>query len=100
MGDCDDGALFELLPDGPLDEVVRLEVHGGGGLIEDEDAGLAQEGPRQADQLTLALGEVLTLLGDLERGFGKCQKLVQLKRIIHKHQQYQMQHATTEEAPA
>ena len=40
----------------------RLQIDGGRGLVHDEDAGLAQEGPGQAEQLPLAHAEVLPAL--------------------------------------
>ena len=33
---------------------LGLQIEVGGGLVEDEDAGMGQEGPRQGDQLALA----------------------------------------------
>lgn len=49
----EDGAVFKLSPDGGLDEVVRLQVDGGCGFIEDEDPGLPQESSSQTHQLPL-----------------------------------------------
>ena len=65
VGDGDDGALRELLPDGGLHQVVSLQVHGRGGLVQDEDLGLPQEGPGQAHELSLTHGEVGAALSDL-----------------------------------
>ena len=36
MSDREDGAAFELLTNGRLNEVISLEVDGGGGLVQDE----------------------------------------------------------------
>jgi len=36
------------------DHGLRLRVHGAGGLIEDEDRGVLEEGPGQRDALALA----------------------------------------------
>ena len=74
VGDCNNRALRKLRPDGLLDQVVCLQVHGCRGLVQHQDLGLAQEGPRQTHQLTLPHAQVLTSLGDgvleplLERG--------------------------------
>ena len=66
VGDGEDGALPELLPDGGLDEAVRLKVHGGGGLVQHVDPGVPQQGPRQAHQLSLTLRQVFTALLHLQ----------------------------------
>ena len=52
--DGEDGAVLELVADGLLDALVRLEVDGGGGLVEHEHARVPQERARQAEQLALA----------------------------------------------
>ena len=44
----------EFLPDSSLNEIVRLQVDGRGCLIQDEDLGLPEESPGQADELSLA----------------------------------------------
>ena len=54
VGDGEDGAVGELLADGGLDQVIRLQVNRCGGLVQDQDAGLAEQGPAQAQQLPLA----------------------------------------------
>ena len=59
-------AVGELRPDGLLDEVVRLHVDGGGGLVQHEEARLAQQSARQADQLTLPHAQVLAALVHLQ----------------------------------
>lgn len=41
VGDGEDGALGEGGPDGRLDEVVRLQVHRGGRLVQHQDLGLS-----------------------------------------------------------
>ena len=46
-------ASFELLSDGVLDEVVRLHVDGGRGLVQNEHLGLPEQRPRQTHQLPL-----------------------------------------------
>src|SRR5437588_497888 len=42
-----------------------LHVEVGGGLVEDEDRGVAQNGPGDGDALSLAAREVLAVLADL-----------------------------------
>ena len=41
MCDGEYGAAVELLPDCGLDEVVRLQVHRGGRLVQHQDLGLS-----------------------------------------------------------
>lgn len=48
-----DSAVVKLRPDGRLNEVIGFEVHGRGGLIQDQDLCLPQQSPGQAQQLTL-----------------------------------------------
>ena len=43
-------------------KVYRLQIDGSCGLVHDEDAGLAQEGTSQTEQLPLAHAEILTAL--------------------------------------
>ena len=62
VGDGDGGAVGELPPDGVLDEVVGLQVHGGRGLVQHQHAGLPEERPGEAHQLPLPDGEVLAAL--------------------------------------
>ena len=50
----EDRALFELITDRQLDERVHLEVDGRRRFVEDEDLRLSEQGPREADQLSLA----------------------------------------------
>jgi len=52
--DGEDGAVGELPADRGLDQVVQLQVHGSRGLVQDQDAGLAEQGPAQTQQLPLA----------------------------------------------
>lgn len=54
MRDGEDGAVRELRPDGGLDQVIRLQVNGGRGLVQDQNAGVPQEGAGEAHQLLLA----------------------------------------------
>ena len=53
VGDGDDGAGGEVGLDGALDQVVRLHVHRGGGLVQQQDPVLTQQGAGQADELPL-----------------------------------------------
>ena len=48
MGNSKNGAVFELLPDGRLNQRVRLKVYGCCGLVQDQDLGLTQQGTGQA----------------------------------------------------
>ena len=52
------------IPDGGLNEVVSLQVHGGCRFIQDQHLGLPEEGPHQAHQLPLTHREVGAALGN------------------------------------
>ncbi|TNN53940.1 hypothetical protein EYF80_035838 [Liparis tanakae] len=54
VSDGEHGAVFKLSPDGGLDEIVRLQVHGSRSFIQDEDPRLPQERSSQTHQLPLA----------------------------------------------
>ena len=56
-------ALSKLPPHG-VPRTNRGHVDGSRGLVHDEDAGLPHEGPRQAEQLPLALAEILPTFRD------------------------------------
>ena len=43
VSDGEDGAVLKLCPDGGLDEVVRLQVDGSRGLIQNQDPRLPQQ---------------------------------------------------------
>lgn len=49
----DGGAVGELLLDGRLDEVIGLQIHGGSGLVHDQNLGFPKQSPGQAQQLPL-----------------------------------------------
>ena len=53
VGDGDDGTVGELLADRVLDELVRLQIHGGRRLVQDQDLGLMKQGPAQTHELAL-----------------------------------------------
>ena len=63
-----DARVAELLQRRALDQLVRLEVEVGSGLVEHEDAALLEQRARHAEQLALAGGEVGAALGHLRRG--------------------------------
>ena len=48
-----------------LDQVLRLGVHRRGGLVQDEDTGVGQDGPRQRQPLFLAPAQLDAPLADL-----------------------------------
>mmetsp|Transcript_11550 Transcript_11550/g.20526 ORF Transcript_11550/g.20526 Transcript_11550/m.20526 type:complete len:225 (+) Transcript_11550:877-1551(+) len=58
MGDGDGGAPLEHTANGLLNELVCLQVHGGGGLVQHQHTGLLQHTAGHADQLLLAEGEI------------------------------------------
>lgn len=51
--DGDDRAVGKLAADGGLNEVICLQVHRGGGFIQDQDLGFPKQSPAQAQQLPL-----------------------------------------------
>lgn len=53
VGNGEHGAVVKLRPDGGLNEVVRLQVHGRCGLVQHQDLRLPQQSPRQAHKLAL-----------------------------------------------
>jgi hypothetical protein len=66
VGDADDGAVFGEVVDGFLDFGFGLGIERGGGFVEDEDGGVADEGAGDGDALALAAGEALAAFA--ERG--------------------------------
>lgn len=54
----------KLLTNRPLNQRVRCHIDSTRGLVEDHDAGPGNNGPREAEQLALALREVETTFGD------------------------------------
>ena len=49
VGDDERGSVVQQLPQGPLDHRLRAGVHVGGRLVQDEDAGIGQDRPGEAD---------------------------------------------------
>ena len=64
MRDGKQGRVPEFVADGPPDERIGRHVDGAGGLVEHHDLGARNDGTREAEQLALALGEVLATLRD------------------------------------
>lgn len=64
MRDAEHRVLRELRLQRLLDLPVRLYIHGGGGLIEQQDIVRAEQGPRKARLLALPKREIRALLGD------------------------------------
>ena len=62
MGYQKGGAVRQQMVNGVLDQLLRLGVDGGGGLIQHEDAGVGQYGTGKGDQLLLAGGETVAAL--------------------------------------
>lgn len=54
VGDGEDSAVRKLFADGGLNQVVRLQVDGCCGLIQDQDARLPQQGSGQTQKLPLS----------------------------------------------
>ncbi len=57
-------AVAKFFADAALDQRVRVHVDGRRGLVEDHDLGPRDDGPRQAEELPLALREVEAAFGD------------------------------------
>ena len=64
VGDADDGAVFGEVVDGFLDFGLGLGIERGGGFVEDEDGGVADEGAGDGDALALAAGEALAAFAE------------------------------------
>lgn len=54
VGNDQHGALGKPAPEGGLHLELRPRVHGGGGLVQDEDLGFPEKGTRQTQELLLA----------------------------------------------
>ena len=65
MGDRQDSAVGELQLDQLLHDLIGVVIDGGGGLIKDQNACLAQQRSRQTDQLPLSKAQVVAALGTL-----------------------------------
>ncbi len=57
VGDEQRGAIGHDPAEGVVDGLLDLGVDGAGGVVEDEDPGVVQDGPGQSDALALAAGE-------------------------------------------
>src|SRR6478735_7672169 len=64
VGDDYCGAAVEEALEASLDRFLRADGDVGGGLVEDEDAGLGEEGAGEGDQLALAGRELDAALAD------------------------------------
>src|ERR671916_1376823 len=64
VGDHEGGPPGRERPPALLDGVRRFSVQAGLGLVEDQDGGVAQHGPRYGDALALAPGQALAPLGE------------------------------------
>ena len=56
VGDDEAGAPLHEHVQGPLDQLLGRGVHAGGGLVQDQDARVGDEGPGEGEQLALAPG--------------------------------------------
>lgn len=65
VGDDDGGATLHEMIEGLLDLRFGLAVECGGGLVEQEDGGVLEEGAGDRDPLALAAGEAAAILADL-----------------------------------
>ena len=64
VGDDDGGAAFEGLVEGGLDGGLGGVVQGGGGFVEDDDAGLGEQQPGDGEALAFPAGEAVAALPD------------------------------------
>ena len=58
VGNGDDGLAPGQLRQGVLDQMLVLGIDAGGGLVQDDDGGVLQDGPGDGDPLPLPAGEV------------------------------------------
>ena len=65
MSNCENCAFTEFLPNGILNEVVRLQINGRSGLIEDKDLRFAQQGSGQTNELPLTNWQIFATLINL-----------------------------------
>ena len=64
MRDQERGPAAGELLDRLADQGLVLDVHGAGGLVEDQDGRVAEHGPGQGDPLPLAAGKRRAALAD------------------------------------
>src|SRR5262245_27762473 len=64
MRDDECGPATAELLEGSLNENFTLDVNGARGLVEDQDAGIAQKRARQCDALPLATGKARPVFAD------------------------------------
>lgn len=64
VGDEEGGAALHDVLEGLVDLVLDLGVHGGGGVVEDEQAGVGEDRPGERDALALAAGEGEAVFAD------------------------------------
>src|SRR5688500_9575769 len=65
MGDHERGPSSQELRQGALQAAFGVAVDAGGGLVQDQDRGVAVESPREGDQLAFTAGKVAAALFDL-----------------------------------
>ncbi|CAN4049019.1 HTH-type transcriptional regulator immR, partial [Dysosmobacter welbionis] len=65
LGDDELGGIRDLLQKRFADQGVGLGVHGGGGVVQDQDLGVLQQGPGDAKPLLLPAGDVGAALLDI-----------------------------------
>src|SRR5262245_11527765 len=65
MGDGEGRAALDEVRNRLLDLLFRLDVHRAGRLVEDQDARVMQDRPRDRDPLLLAAGELVALFANL-----------------------------------
>ena len=63
MRDYERGAAFEELLERALHELFGGGVDGAGGFVQEEDARVGQEGPRETDELALAATNSRAIMG-------------------------------------
>src|SRR5262245_10749093 len=64
VGDHYGRAVADEVAQGPMDQRLALGIGLAGTLVEDEDARIAQDGPRQGNPLLLPAGELAASLAD------------------------------------
>ncbi len=67
MRNHDERGLVEAVSNAELNETIRSHVHGRRGLVEHQKPGTRQDGPREANKLSLAVGQIAAAFGHFAR---------------------------------
>src|SRR5688572_13909463 len=82
MGDDDCRAVGHQLPERVLDQRLAFRVEGAGGLVQDQNRRVLEDGARNRDALPLAAGELYAALTDQRLVSGR-KRLNELRSVRH-----------------